>query len=1521
MESESMKNFGFTTLILGILVFAFFSPQINFVHASDTTPLLSTGHASPVVTIDDPSNDEWIYYHIIDAHGSAYGVDSDVTLVQVRVDEGDWINATGTTSWSIHDICMKDSLSEGNHTIYVQAIDKDEDVGYASVNIRIDNSAPTFAITSHDKYAWVGNSSFTLSGIANDSGSGLYIAIVYVEDTTVWDYINLSGTTTSWSVTLGPLSAGNHVIQVSVSDMAQNDDMKEITVRAGDEALPVIAINHPSNNQPQRHYIGMGGTVTDDGYGISSVRFGIDGTHDNIMWFDAQWTTTGGITSWGYTLSTDGFPEGNRTLYVLAVDGIGNVNYASTHITIDESPPTLNITYPGHLPSQSRIFYYAWVGNSSFTVTGTATDPLSGISGVTYYIDNDGWYWASGTTSWSIPLGPLSDGTHRLMVGADDWVGNNQQIELRITVDTHTSSVSINSGEQYTNTNSVTLTLSSIASSGTKNMTFSNDGSNWSNWEDFGTSKAWTLPAGDGIKTVYAKFMDYRETESPVFSDSIILDMNPPTGSISINGGEPYSTSPVVSLTLSGLDANGVTKMAFSNDGSTWSSWEDYATSKTYTLPSGEGTRRVYVEFQDVVGLNSTAYFASIVLDLTDPSVSITEPTALWSTSATVNFAGTANGGGSPVSTVECQVDETSGSWIPATGLLHWSFTATLTQGTHTVYVRATDVSGRSNMSSINVKIDLTDPTIAITTPSSSGLWFASSSIDFAGTYVVGGSNIEAVDYKVDSGSWTTVSGLNPWQFTVSKLTEGTHTAYVRATASSGRTNTASVLVKVDTVKPSVSISNPTDGSAINNNKPTITITASDDGSSLNTVTVKVGVNTYSASLVSGNTWAYTFTSSLADGSYSVTSTATDKAGNTQTSSAVSLKVDTTPPVTGHNYDLAWHKSSITVTLSASDTGGSGVSGTFYKINGGSTETTIDCQPTISTEGLNTLEYWSTDNVGNNEAHHTITVKIDYTAPVTTEGETGTIGLNNWYTSSVTVTLTATDSGSDVKEIHYVLNGVTKVVSGNSASFTISTAGVNNLSYWSVDNVGNDETSHSTTVKVDLTDPTISITSPANNAQLPVGSIQLAGTASESTSGIWKVEVKVDSGNYALATGTTTWEFDTSALSPGTHTITAKATDNAGDTKEASVTVYSGGTTLTNNGAYSGQYSDQVTVSATLADKATGNGVSGKTITFTIGTQSTTAVTNGSGIATGSITLTQPAGTGYNIASSFSGDSSYAASSDSDAFTINKEVATISYIGDTFDITNGASTWTVHLAAALVQQADGNNGDINLAKVTFNLFKSGNLGSTPDKTIADVTVGANGVASTSVTIACDVWTVVVSVDSSNQYWKQDEVAYEALTVTMSTTSTASGGGWIHDSSSTNGKGNFGFNVGYQKGTTPKGSFVYIYRGADGYNYVVKSNSWQGGTLSFTAKNAAYFSGKCVIQKIDPSTGAIVASWGNSKFSVWVTDNSQNGGTDKLAISFSAPTGATTYTNRTIGTAASEVAIGGGNIIVHNKATK
>ncbi|MFZ3167418.1 MAG: NosD domain-containing protein, partial [Candidatus Methanoperedens sp.] len=84
-----------------------------------------------------------------------------------------------------------------------------------------------------------------------------------------------------------------------------------------------------------------------------------------------------------------------------------------------------------------------------------------------------------------------------------------------------------NNGIKYTNSQDVTLTLSSLTA---KSMKFRNDLSIWTSWENFKFTKSWRLSNGDGPKTVSFKISpDLNPTIDPTQSetDEITLDMTP----------------------------------------------------------------------------------------------------------------------------------------------------------------------------------------------------------------------------------------------------------------------------------------------------------------------------------------------------------------------------------------------------------------------------------------------------------------------------------------------------------------------------------------------------------------------------------------------------------------------------------------------------------------------------------------------------------------------------------------------------------------------------------------------------------------------------------------------------------------------------------------------------------------------------------------------------------------------------------------------------------------------------------
>ena len=255
----------------------------------------------------------------------------------------------------------------------------------------------------------------------------------------------------------------------------------------------------------------------------------------------------------------------------------------------------------------------------------------------------------------------------------------------------------------------------------------------------------------------------------------------------------------------------------------------------------------------------------------------------------------------------------------------------------------------------------------------------------------------------------------------------------------------------------------------------------------------------------------YTAAFSPGDGNHTVQYYSIDHAGNTENTKSVTIKVDTVAPTTtpvlqGLLGSQGWYVTNVTVTLNAHDAT-SGVNYTKYKLNNGSW--TVYSGPfALTSNGNYTLSYYSVDFAGNTETTKQTSFRIqhDVLPPVTTSGFSGVMGDNGWFVSPVTVTLTAVDDSAGVALTKYQLDaGAWTTYTG---AFQVTTDAVHTLLYYSVDKVGNTETTKGATLKIDQVPPTINLT--VNKTGL--SRWLLTAHVSDSTSGVAKVVFYLDGG-------------------------------------------------------------------------------------------------------------------------------------------------------------------------------------------------------------------------------------------------------------------------------------------------------------------------------------------------------------------------------------------------------------------------
>jgi hypothetical protein len=206
-------------------------------------------------------------------------------------------------------------------------------------------------------------------------------------------------------------------------------------------------------------------------------------------------------------------------------------------------------------------------------------------------------------------------------------------------------------------------------------------------------------------------------------------DNTAPVGTLAINGGATATTNPVVTLAVPATDANGsgVSEVRVSNSsattggvlssGTTWS----YTSSVSWTLTAGDGTKTVYAQWRDSAGNWSTPINASITIDQTAPTgtVTINNGDVETATAAVTLSLTTDDGSGSGTTQVliSNSTDFTGVTPTAYAASIPWILTGG--NGPKTVYVKFIDAAGNVSASPVSDDITLNSPDV--TPPTSPG--------------------------------------------------------------------------------------------------------------------------------------------------------------------------------------------------------------------------------------------------------------------------------------------------------------------------------------------------------------------------------------------------------------------------------------------------------------------------------------------------------------------------------------------------------------------------------------------------------------------------------------------------------------------------------------------------------------------------------------------------------------------------------------------------------------------------------
>ncbi|MFE2193378.1 OmpL47-type beta-barrel domain-containing protein [Streptomyces olivaceus] len=283
---------------------------------------------------------------------------------------------------------------------------------------------------------------------------------------------------------------------------------------------------------------------------------------------------------------------------------------------------------------------------------------------------------------------------------------------------------------------------------------------------------------------------------------------------------------------------------------------------------------------------------------------------------------------------------------------------------------------------------------------------------------------------------------------------------------------------------------------------------------------------------------------------------------------------DTTAPETSaevggtQNADGAY-VGSATVTLAATDEGGSGVERIEYTLGGDDAWQPYTTPVVVDQVGEHTVRYRAFDKAGNAAEEKSVDFTVvapdtdDTDPPETSATVSGEQDPDGAYIDMATVTVTASDTGSGVNTIEYAVGD--GAWTAYTAPVMVHEVGEHTVRYRATDKAGNaaEEKSVDFTVVAappqDTTPPVTGATvdGTKNSAGAYVGSAKVTVSATdEGGSGVAGVEYSLDAGPYLAYTDPVVVDR------VGRHTVAYRASDQAGNTSEpvtVSFSVVAGG--------------------------------------------------------------------------------------------------------------------------------------------------------------------------------------------------------------------------------------------------------------------------------------------------------------------------------------------------------------------------